>query len=458
MSDSRKGGSGRGGRGPRPGPKTARPPRSRPTEPKYKRRGRTGPGRKVKPPPAPTEQPVAEEKPKRTEPRPPPPSKRQPPSTRRPEGPPRAGFALLVGRPNVGKSTLLNELVGEHLAAVSNKPQTTRHRILGVVNRPGTQVGLLDTPGVHKGKGLLGQVMAEAVTSALDEVDVILYLAEAGWPQREKVVARPTDPVGPSHRSLLTQLEKADRPVILVLTKIDLIPKPLLLPAMEAWGKAFPFAAIYPVSGLTGENVEGLIEVVREHLPEGPPLFPPDTLTDQPEKLLCAEFIREQVFRLTHAEIPYGTAVVIDSFDESERPAGESEGDVEEEIQREVAALAQAEADDAFEETEEEELEEASEEGEVDGEESTEEAGVEAEPELGPGLVRISASVIVERDSHKGIVIGKGGERLKTIGTAARLRMERLFGCRVWLELHVRVIPGWSERRAFLAEMGYIPD
>ncbi len=299
----------------------------------------------------------------------------------------------------MGKSTLLNALVGEHLAIVSPRPQTTRNRILGIVTAPGTQICLVDTPGVHRAKGTLNQAMVRTALSAVGEVDLVLYLAEAGWPSGESDPAK-IDPVGPFHRELLADVERSGKPVILVLTKIDLIPKPLLLPLMQAWGKAFPFKDIYPLSAVTGENVERFVDVVRTALPEGEPLFPPDTVTDQAERALCAEFIREQIFLQTRDEIPYGAAVTIEEFDESSRPQDE-------------------------------------------------------QTKPGAGLVRIAASIMVSRESHKGIVIGHRGERLKEIGTAARKSIEALLGCKVWLDLHVRVVEDWTEKPKVLSELGF---
>lgn len=316
------------------------------------------------------------------------------------DAPERAGFALLLGRPNVGKSTLLNRLVGEHVAAVSPKPQTTRHRILGVVNAPNTQLCLLDVPGVHKAKGILNRAMVEAALSSITEVDVVLLLAEAGWP-RDAEPGAPIDPIGPTQRELIAQVERAGKPVVLVLTKVDLLPKPLLLPLIDAWRQAFSFREIYPLSGMTGENVAGLLGALRPHLPEGPPLFPVDTLTDQTERTLVGELVREQVFLQTRDEVPYGVAIAVELFDESER--------------------------------------------------DSEEAGKK-------GLVRIEASVVVDRESHKGIVIGQGGQRLRDIGAAARHNIERLLGCRVFLGLHVRVIPGWTETQSRVTEFGIGSD
>jgi GTP-binding protein Era len=241
--------------------------------------------------------------------------------------------------------------------------------------------------------------MVRAALTALSEVDLVLYLAEAGWPSGDEDPAK-IDPIGPFHREVLAEVQRSGKPVILVLTKIDLIPKPLLLPLMQAWGKEYPFKDIYPLSAVTGENVEKFVDVVRAALPEGPPLFPPETVTDQAERALCAEFIREQIFLQTRDEIPYGAAVTIDEFDESDRPQ-------------------------------------------------------EGEGKPGAGLVRIAASIMVSRDSHKGIIIGHRGERLKEIGTAARKSIEALLGCKVWLDLHVRVVVDWTEKPAMLHELGF---
>jgi GTP-binding protein Era len=239
--------------------------------------------------------------------------------------------------------------------------------------------------------------MVQTAMSAVSEVDIVLYLAEAGWPGENRPVEE-VDPVGPFHREMLADLAKSPKPVMLILTKIDVIPKTLLLPVMQAWSKAFDFKEIYPLSALTGDNVAGLVDVLRPWIPESEPLFPADTITDQSERAICAELIREQVFLQTRDEIPYHTAVTIDAFDESERSDNPT-------------------------------------------------------PKA-PGLVRMAATIIVARDSHKGIVIGEGGARLKEIGSKARRSIEQLLGCRVWLETHVRVIPDWTEKKSMLAELG----
>lgn len=331
---------------------------------------------------------------------------------------------------------------------MSPRPQTTRHRILGVVTEPGTQLCLLDVPGVHRAKGALNRAMVDTALGAMSGVDVILYLAEAGWPSKADVDPAKVDPVGDFHRELLSQVRRAGRPVVLVLTKIDLLPKPLLLPVMQAWSQAYDFAALYPLSGLTGDNVDGLLDAIRPLLPEGGPLFPADTITDQPERALCAELVREQVFLQTREEVPYGTAVVIETFEEENRPTAE---DGEALLGTGLAADPDAVA--------------AEEPDEDDAEEDEDETAAHDEPHVpeprtsspGPGLVRIHATIVVERAPHKAIIIGAGGQRLKAIGTAARQRIERLLGCRVWLGLHVRVIENWTDKRRFIDEFGYGP-
>jgi len=299
----------------------------------------------------------------------------------------RAGFAAIVGRPNVGKSTLLNRLLGQKLAIVSHKPQTTRGRILGVVTRPDAQVALLDTPGLHEARGGLNAHMVRAALRTMADADVALFLIEAG-----------AQGIDPPTRKALEQVRAAKKPTLLVINKIDLVRKPLLLPLIDRWRREHEFDEVVPLSALKGDNVDGLLDAVARHLPEGPPLFPADAWTDVPEKDLCAELIREQILRQTEKEVPYGCAVVIEQFDESQRAVGPR------------------------------------------------------------GLVRIHATVIVERDSQKGILIGKRGARLKEIGTKARAGMERLLGCKVFLETHVRVEPEWTRTEKGLRRAGYEPE
>jgi GTP-binding protein Era len=294
----------------------------------------------------------------------------------------------------VGKSTLLNQLTGEKIAIVSPKPQTTRNRILGVVTRPEGQVAFIDTPGIHQAKGELNRYMVETALQAAEEVDLVLFLIEP--PGGE------TLEVSPGNRTILERLQKIGKPTFLVINKIDSIPKQQLLPLIELYRNEFPFAEVVPVSAREGDGVERLFATVLGHLPEGERLFDEDMLTDQQERVLVSEYIREQVLRHCRQEIPYSTAVLVDVFDESER---------------------------------------------------------EPRPGTPPGqlggLIRIAASVYVERDSQKAIIIGKKGQMLKVIGTDARKSVQRLLGAHVYLDLRVRVEPRWSERPEGLKKLGY---
>jgi GTPase len=307
-----------------------------------------------------------------------------------------SGFAALVGRPNVGKSTLLNRLVGEKIAIVSPKPQTTRTRITGMVNRPEGQVAFVDTPGIHDAKGALNRSMVEAAVSALEDVDLVLLLVEpALGPDRK------TPEVTPGVRAILERLSSVRKPVFLIVNKVDTVPKPLLLPFVTALTAIRPFDEVLFVSALEGEGVEELLSATLSRLPEGPPLFDPETFTDQQEVGLAAELIREQVLRHTRQEVPHSSAVVIDAFDESERAPlpGSKPGGLQ-------------------------------------------------------GLVRIHATLYVERDSQKAIVIGKRGAMLKAIGTDARKALERLLGTHVYLDLRVKVEPRWTETERGLKRVG----
>jgi GTP-binding protein Era len=307
----------------------------------------------------------------------------------------RSGFAALIGRPNVGKSTLLNQLTGEKLAIVSPKPQTTRNRILGVVTRPEGQVAFLDTPGIHQAKGELNRYMVDVALQAVDDVDLVLFVIEPGG-----IADKPE--VSPGNRFILERLQKAGKPTFLVINKIDTVRKQVLLPLIDLYRKEFPFAEVVPISAKDEDGVEQLFQAVLQHMPEGEPLFPEDVLTDQAEKTLVAEYIREQVLWHCRQEIPYSTAVLVDFFDESERepPPGTPPGRL-------------------------------------------------------AGLIRIAASIYVERDSQKAIIIGKQGQMLKTIGTDARKAIQRLLAAHVYLSLRVRVEPRWSERPEGLKKLGY---
>jgi GTPase len=307
---------------------------------------------------------------------------------RKDQTPFRAGFVAIVGRPNVGKSTLLNRILGEHVAIVSPRPQTTRSRILGVHNLPGAQLAFFDTPGLHRAKGALNRHMVETALRTLGEVDVVLFLVEAGTGPGGRVE------VGDATRWAIQEAQRAGRPTVLGVNKMDRAPRPTLLPVIEAYRGLHAWREVVPFSALTGENVDRLLSVLAAAVPEAEaPLFPPDVLTDQAERQLAAEHVREQLVLRTRQELPYATAVEVEEFDESGRREG-------------------------------------------------------------GGLLRITASICVERESQKAIVIGKGGSFLKQVGTEARKGLERLFGCKVFLALHVRVDERWSEREASLRRLG----
>ena len=307
-----------------------------------------------------------------------------------------SGFAALLGRPNVGKSTLLNRLVGEKIAIVSPKPQTTRTRITGVVTRPEGQVAFVDTPGIHDAKGALNRAMVQTALGALEDVDLVLLLVEPALGPDGK-----TPEVTPGVRAILERLSAARKPVLLVVNKVDTVPKPLLLPFVTALTQVRPFDEVLFVSALTGDGLDRLLSTTLARLPEGPPLFDPETFTDQQEVGLAAELIREQVLRHTRQEVPHSAAVVIDAFDESERAPlpGSKPGGLQ-------------------------------------------------------GLVRIHATLFVERESQKAIVIGRRGAMLKAIGTDARKALERLLGTHVYLDLRVKVEPRWTESERGLRKVG----
>ena len=291
----------------------------------------------------------------------------------------RSGFVAIVGRPNVGKSTLVNHLVGQKVAIVSDKPQTTRNRILAVLNHkdpPAGQIVLLDTPGIHKPMHRMNERMVQAAVKSLGQVDLAVWLIDV------------TERYGPGDRYVRDVLKRAGKRVILGINKIDAVPKPRILPAIEQYRHLLDFADVVPLSALTGENADVLAKVILSHLPPGERLYPDDFLTDQPERFFVAEMIREQILRLTHQEIPYATGVMIDAFIEE------------------------------------------------------------------PEMVRIEASILVERESQKGIVIGRGGAMLKAIGSAARQEIEAFLDAKVYLGLFVRVREKWRDNPRVLDEMG----
>jgi len=291
----------------------------------------------------------------------------------------RSGFVAIVGAPNVGKSTLLNQMMGEKISITSKKPQTTRNQILGVVHRPASQLIFIDTPGIHKTTLPLNIRIVDAALSALGNVDIVLIMIDVAKPDPE------------SEAFIIKKLEKINKPVALVLNKIDLVKKHTLLNIMDRWSKAYPFEAIIPVSAISGNQIDELIEAIEPLLPEGPRYYPEDTITDQPERFIAAEMIREKVFRLTGQEIPYSTAVSVQSFSEERNGA----------------------------------------------------------------LVKIHATIHVERSSQKGMIIGKNGSKLKMIGTEARKEIERMVGAKVYLKLFVRVHKNWSKDPKALRRFGY---
>lgn len=289
----------------------------------------------------------------------------------------RAGFAAIVGRPNAGKSTLLNRFVGQKVAIVTSKPQTTRNRIQGIVTKSEGQIVFIDTPGLHEADSVLNRQMMREVAAALEGIDVLLLMIDASRTL-------------PHSDSLL--VEKAQRfggKTLLALNKIDRVPKAKLLPLMDAFAKAFPFAALVPISALKGDGCGELLREILKNLPEGEPFFPEDQITDQPERFLASEIIREKVIDLTYHEVPHALAVVVDKFEEA------------------------------------------------------------------PKILRIHATLYVERDSQKKILIGHKGEMLKKVGTQARKELERLLGTKIFLEMFVKVDPGWRENPMKVRELDW---
>ncbi len=339
----------------------------------------------------------------------------------------RSGFAALLGRPNVGKSTLLNRLLGEKVAIVSPKPQTTRTRILGVVTRPEAQVAFLDTPGIHEAKGALNHLMVATALTAAEECDVVLMMIEAEGLEEGRA---PT--IGPGNRFVLERIKRLKKPTILVINKIDQVKKLLLLPLIELYREEFPFVDVMPVSARAGDGLDELFTLVTAHLPEGDPLFPADVFTDQAERVLVAEYVREQVLRQCRQEIPYSAAVVVEYFDESERtPRGKATPGKQPQKDKPTPHKGKK------------------------GKAAKEQAPAGRPEIMLAGLVRIHANIFVERDSQKAIIIGKRGEMLKSIGSEARMAIERLLGTHVFLSLQVKVEPRWSERQDALKKLGY---
>lgn len=290
-----------------------------------------------------------------------------------------SGFVALVGAPNAGKSTLLNRMLGEKISITSRKPQTTRNRILGIVHRPAAQFVFIDTPGVHRAQQPLNVRIVDTALSALGDVDLILLVADALRPDR------------PAEKFLRNRLAETGKPVILAVNKIDRVAPNELIELLDRWSKRLAFKQIVPISALHGTQVEDLLQVMEGMLPEGPPFYADDMLTDSAERFIVSEMIREKVFRLTGEEIPYATAVTVDVFKETRQGK----------------------------------------------------------------MVRISATIHVERDSQKGMIIGRGGKKLKQIGQAAREDIEKLLSTKVYLELYVRVQKNWTRDPRALRKFGY---
>ena len=289
----------------------------------------------------------------------------------------KSGFVAIIGRPNAGKSTLVNRLVGQKIAIVTSKPQTTRNRIQGIVNRPEGQIVFIDTPGVHEADSALGRQMMHEVAAALEGIDVLLLMVDASrdYPHADAL--------------LLQKAERFPGKTILALNKVDRLPKPKLLPMIAAFQKAFDFAAIVPISALKGAGCDDLVKAIFHELPSGEAYFPEEQITDQPERFLAAEIVREKAIQLMYHEVPYALAVKVEKFEEL------------------------------------------------------------------PKLLRIEATMNVERDSQKKILIGHKGEMLKKIGTEARKELEKLFDTKIYLGLFVKVVPDWRENPLKVRELDW---
>lgn len=289
----------------------------------------------------------------------------------------KSGFATLIGRPNVGKSTLMNHLIGQKIAITSNKPQTTRNRIQTVLTTEEGQIVFVDTPGIHKAKNKLGEYMVNIAERSLNEVDVVLWLVE------------PTTFIGAGERHIIEQLKRVKTPVVLVINKADMVKREEILPAIDVYRKEYDFADIVPVSARTGDNTDELVKVILKYLPYGPQFYDEDTVTDQPERQIVAELIREKSLHCLNEEIPHGIAVAIDRMKMKKK------------------------------------------------------------------VMHIDATIICERDSHKGIIIGKQGSMLKKIGSTARYEIEKMLGCRVNLKLWVKVQKNWRDSDYLMKNFGY---
>ncbi len=292
----------------------------------------------------------------------------------------KSGFIAITGRPNAGKSTLLNQIVGEKVAIVSSKPQTTRTKILGVRTGEDFQLVLIDTPGIHKPHNKLGKRMEKYIYTATQDIDALLYVVDCNIKDAELE----------AEREALAGLRASEVPVILAVNKIDTVPKLQLLPVIDKLKDLYDFSDIVPISAQEGENLNELFEKLKEQLPDGPKFFPDGTITDQPERQIVSEFIREKALRLLNKEIPHGIAVEIEKMKKKDN-----------------------------------------------------------------GTYEILAAIYCEKQSHKGIIIGKGGEKLKKIGSLARYEIERFLDSKVYLELWVRVKEDWRNRENFITDIGF---
>lgn len=291
----------------------------------------------------------------------------------------KSGFVTLIGRPNVGKSTLMNHLIGQKIAITSNKPQTTRNRIQTVYTSEEGQIVFLDTPGIHQAKNKLGEYMVSAAKSTLQEVDVVLWLVE------------PVDYIGTNEKNIAKQMEKVKVPVILIVNKIDTVKPEKLAPLIEKYSRLYPFAEVIPVSALRGKNIRSVISAIFKYLPYGPAFYDEDTITDQPQRQIAAEIIREKALRCLEEEIPHGVAVAIDTM----------------------------------------------------------------KPRESGAIWDIDATIICEKDSHKGIIIGKGGSMLRKIGSQARRDIENMLEAKVNLQLWVKVKKDWRDSDYLVKNFGY---
>jgi len=292
----------------------------------------------------------------------------------------KSGFISIIGRPNVGKSTFLNRVLGKKIAIMSDKPQTTRNKIQGVITDNDSQTIFIDTPGIHKPKHELGKFMTDLAIGTLNEVDAIMFMVNA------------TEKIGKGDRFILEYLKAVKQPVYLVINKIDLIKKEELLAVIASFKEEHDFAGVIPISAMTGENIDTLLDVMKDQLPEGPQFYPSEYVTDHPERFIISELIREKVLHLTHEEVPHSVAVIIDKIEKSQD---------------------------------------------------------------GKDLVEVMATIIVERSSQKGILIGKGGKMLKDIGSLARRDIINLLGTKIYLELWVKVQKDWRNKKLYLNDFGY---